>query len=182
MGKRSDFERRPRDWYPTPETAIPALLPHLQSGTRYIEPAAGDGALIRHLQPHGHQCIFASDLDPQAQGIMPLDLFHLTARHVRGADCVITNPPWDRPLLHTMIEHLMALRLPAWLLIDANWAHSLRAAPILSKHCTDIVVTGRHRWIPDSPHTGKDDCAWFHFQPVSTGITFHPRRKQGVFQ
>ena len=29
MGKRSDFERIPRDFYPTPYKAVLPLLPHL---------------------------------------------------------------------------------------------------------------------------------------------------------
>ena len=30
MGKRSSFERIPRDFYPTPEAAVPPLLPFLR--------------------------------------------------------------------------------------------------------------------------------------------------------
>ena len=29
MGKRSDFERKPRDFYPTPMEAVEPLLEHL---------------------------------------------------------------------------------------------------------------------------------------------------------
>ena len=29
MGKRSNFERNPRDFYPTPKEAVIPLLPHL---------------------------------------------------------------------------------------------------------------------------------------------------------
>lgn len=31
--------------------------------------------------------------------------------------------------------------------------------PMLRK----IVSVGRVKWIEDSPHTGKDDCAWYMF-------------------
>ena len=50
MSKRAgQFERRPNDYYPTPESAVGPLLPHLAPATRFIEPCAGDGALIDHL-------------------------------------------------------------------------------------------------------------------------------------
>ena len=40
MGKRSNgFERVPRDFYPTPLTAVPPLIPHL----RGVRTFAGDG-------------------------------------------------------------------------------------------------------------------------------------------
>jgi len=39
MGKRSDFERVERDFYPTPEAAVLPLLPHLpDSYFTFIEP------------------------------------------------------------------------------------------------------------------------------------------------
>ena len=53
MGKRSDFERKPRDFYPTPIEAVYPLLPHLPDGFSFAEPCAGDGALIEHLETKG---------------------------------------------------------------------------------------------------------------------------------
>ena len=46
MGKRSNFERREADFYPTPRAAVLPLIPHLRgSGIRtFAEPCAGDGA------------------------------------------------------------------------------------------------------------------------------------------
>ena len=49
MGKRSDFERVPRDYYPTPFEAVRPLVPHLPDKGLFGEPCAGDGRLIRHI-------------------------------------------------------------------------------------------------------------------------------------
>ena len=49
MGKRSDFDRVPRDYYPTPIEAVEPLLAHLPYAFDYVEPCAGDGRLIRHI-------------------------------------------------------------------------------------------------------------------------------------
>ena len=38
MGKRSSFERIPRDFYPTPFAAVPPLIPHLRGVRTFAEP------------------------------------------------------------------------------------------------------------------------------------------------
>jgi hypothetical protein len=62
MGKRSSFERRPQDTYPTPVAAVEPLLPCLRPETHFIEPCAGDGYLIGHLKRAGHVLVGAYDL------------------------------------------------------------------------------------------------------------------------
>lgn len=160
MGKRSTFERAPRDYYPTPYAAVQPLLPHLGLKERFVEPCAGNGALIRHLEGAGHRCTYAFDIEPQAPGIHLGDArIELGAGH--GADCFITNPPWARNLLHPIIANLSA-RLPTWLLFDADWMHTKRATPYL-RWLRKIVSVGRVKWIEDSPFTGKDNCCWYLF-------------------
>ena len=61
MGKRSDFERKPRDFYPTPMEAVKPLLEHLPEDFLFAEPCAGNGALIKHLETKG-VCMWASDI------------------------------------------------------------------------------------------------------------------------
>ena len=53
MSKRSSFERIPRDFYRTPEPAVPPLLPFLRGVRTFAEPCCGDGALVRHLESFG---------------------------------------------------------------------------------------------------------------------------------
>jgi hypothetical protein len=94
MGKRSDFERHPRGLYPTPESAVQPLLPHLPPAVHFDEPCAGDGALVRHLEAAGHSLGTASDIEPMAHGILKYD-----ARSIGqcNGDLFITNPPWPEP-------------------------------------------------------------------------------------
>ena len=56
MGKRSAFERRAGDAYPTPIEAVLPLIPHLRGVRNFAEPCAGDGALVRHLESFGLCC------------------------------------------------------------------------------------------------------------------------------
>lgn len=157
MGKRSNFERVPRDFYPTPREAVLPLLPHLDSQTHYAEPCAGDGALIETLAEFGHVCTFASDIEPRAPGIRKTDALTLEGLPL----CFITNPPWDRKVLHPLITHLSNIA-PTWLLFDADWMHTRQSASFLPR-LRRIVSVGRVKWIPDSKMTGKDNCCWYLF-------------------
>ena len=161
MGKRSNFERNPRDYYPTPESAILPLLPHLQPHMRFAEPCAGDGRLSKHLIKHGHACYWQSDIDPQSAYVQQADALKIT-NPLKWADIIITNTPWDRKILHPMIEHFRTLNA-AWLLLDADYAHTKQASQYL-KYCSWIVSVGRIKWIDESKSTGKENACWYKFE------------------
>lgn len=174
MGKRSTFTRLPRDFYPTPAAAVQPLLPHLLPGTRFVEPCAGDGALIEHLSAAGHICTYASDIEPADHiDAVVRSYEHLQPRHCHDATHIITNPPWDRKLLHPMIERFTSLR-PTWLLFDADWVHTKQASPYMPL-LRKIVSIGRVKWIPDSKMTGKDNCAWHLLDVDGEGCEFYGR-------
>ena len=203
MGKRSNFERNERDFYPTPVSAVEPLIPHLPERFTYIEPCSGDGALIRALSSfegvtHGREFCpileYASDISPSWK-VKPITQFsdhydtppdcgHGLRAYIRDVfdiedadedvDFFITNPPWRRDVLHPMIMHLCAIR-PTWLLFDADWMHTKQAAPYLA-YCKKIVSVGRVKWIPGSRHTGKDNAAWYLFESNTSGsVEFHGR-------
>ncbi len=161
MGKRSNFERVERDFYPTPFEAVKPLLEHLTLSEGFVEPCAGNGDLINHLEGAGHICTYSSDITPQSFLTTVHSYEYLTDRMCAGADYIITNPPWDRKILHHMIDHFRGLR-PTWLLFDADWMHTKQSSEYM-KYCRKIVSVGRVKWIPDSKMTGKDNCAWYLF-------------------
>jgi hypothetical protein len=84
-------------------------------------------------------------------------------------DCFITNPPWDRPVLHAIIDNLAGpWGHTTWLLLDADWMHTKQARDYLQR-CVLIVSVGRVKWIEGSKHTGKDNCCWYRFDPGHKG-------------
>lgn len=172
MGKRSNFDRVERDYYPTPIEAVRPLVDHLPYSFDYVEPCAGDGRLIKHITEltdgHGH-CLFASDIEPQAEGIFQNNALNLDFGGDGVVDMCITNPPWDRAFLHTFIEHWLNL-CPTWLLFDADWIHTKQSA-ILGTYCSKIVSVGRVKWIEGSKGTGKDNCCWYLFDAYKNGPT-----------
>lgn len=161
MGKRSNFERRERDFYPTPKEAVGPLI-RVQDPTLFVEPCAGDGALVKHLEDAGFKCREAFDIEPKHSKINKADAFSLNIPEVM----FITNPPWDRKILHPLIEHLSD-QGPTWLLFDADWIHTQQSRPYLQR-LRKIVSVGRLKWIPESTMTGKDNCAWYLFDHPST--------------
>lgn len=183
IGKRSNFERKERDFYPTPKEAIIPLLKYLeQKELTYIEPCAGEGDLIGHLCELGgnglsqaslYECVGMFDIEPQAKDIVKKNALSLTEVDIKDADYIITNPPWTRSILHPLISHFRTLR-PTWLLLDAPWGFTRQSSPFL-RHCSDIVVVGRLKWIPDSKYTSKDDCCWYKFVDHEVDTIFHSR-------
>ena len=159
MGKRSDFQRKPRDFYPTPIEAVEPLIEHLPKEFSYAEPCAGDGTLCSHLQWYDGVCMWASDIEPQAEGIYK-DSFEKVGKYeLLESEYIITNPPWDRKILHPMIEHFSKLK-PTWLLFDADWMHTKQSLEYMS-YCEKIISVGRIKWFGNM--TGKDNCAWYLF-------------------
>ena len=166
MGKRSNFERNPRDYYPTPEEAVKPLIPHVGKARTFYEPCAGDGRLVQHLEKHGLTCTGAMDIEPMADGIERGDAMWIN--NTNQADMIITNPPWDRKILHPMIERFTNYA-PTWLLFDADWMHTKQSAEHM-KYCKKVVSIGRVKWFGNM--TGKDNCCWYLFDNKPTKTVF----------
>ena len=169
MGKRSDFERKPRDFYPTPREAIEPLIPHLPETGLFAEPCAGDGRLIDCIEELSNlHCYLAVDIEPRRDDIGEGDVLTVDAN---GCDLIITNPPWDRKILHPMIEHLTKQK-PTWLLFDADWMHTKQSSSYMHM-CSKIVSVGRIKWFGNM--TGKDNCAWYLFDREVNNTIFYGR-------
>jgi hypothetical protein len=174
MGKRSDYVRKPRDYYPTPLAAVVPLIAHLPSSFTFAEPCAGDGRLIKHIHTlaPGSECSFASDIEPREndEDIEEFDAFDITEAQLVHTDIIITNPPWERKILHPLIEQFSDLR-PTWLLFDADWVHTIQSSSLVNSRLCKIVSIGRVKWIEDSAGSGKDNAAWYLFDAKKAGPT-----------
>lgn len=165
MSKRTPgLPKRPRGFWPTPLDPVRPLIPFLPKRfCSWVEPCAGDGALVRHLHqlwPHG-DCVLASDLEPQALGISRLDARELTVR----PSLFITNPPWPvggkrgDPAL-SIIVHLMHLA-PSWMLLPWDFGANAYFGEVRNA-CVRIVPIGRVSWMGNG-QGGMDNAAWYLF-------------------
>lgn len=82
--------RPDHDFYPSPPSAVEALLRVEQFTGTIWEPACGDGAICKVLEAHGHQ-VLATDLIDRGYGEGNHNFF--TSPH--RADNIITNPPFS---------------------------------------------------------------------------------------
>jgi hypothetical protein len=170
MSKRSNFERREADFYPTPWSAVVPLIPFLRGIRSFAEPCAGDRALVRHLQSFGLRCVYSGDIST-GQDAFAVDSYG-------AADAIITNPPYTREVMHRLIEHFQRIQ-QTWLLLELDWASTRQAMPFMAL-CSDIVSIGRLKWIEGSRHTGKDNYGWFRFDARHRSDPIFHRRDQIV--
>jgi hypothetical protein len=167
MGKRSNFERRERDAYFTPYDAAVPLIRHLRKCT-FIEPCAGDGRLIRHLEKHGNRCVYACDIEPMAEGIIRRDILFFNNEPYPEADFFISNPPWEREVLHRMID-ILTKHAPTWFLFQSDWAFTAQALPY-RKMLKKIISVGRVSWMENGT-SGMENCCWYLFDKNFKGKT-----------
>jgi len=163
MGKRSNYERIERDFYPTPYEAVEPLIPHLPTKFDFIEPCAGNMALALHLCKHGGFPTIMCDIEPQHVDVIKRDAFDISLDDLTSTiepEYIITNPPWSREILHPMIDHFREIAA-TWLLFDADWMHTRQASPYLP-YCRKILSIGRVSWMGNGI-SGMDNCCWYEF-------------------
>jgi hypothetical protein len=159
MGKRSNFEHRLMQKYYTPYEAVVPLLPHLPPHCDFIEPCAGDGRLIRHLNKHGHFCVYACDISPEGEGIEKKDVLLFDNKFPK-CDFIITNPPFEREPMHRMIE-VFRQHAPTFLLFQSDWHDTKQSKPYM-EFCQKIIPVGRISWMENGV-SGFENMSWYLF-------------------
>lgn len=168
MGKRSNFEKVPRDFYPTIDpNAIPQTFVNQIRGRYYAEPCCGAGDLVDLLADVA-MCKWESDVDYRGCG-KKWDAMKLSRHELEKCEVIITNPPYTRKVLLPMIDHLTSLK-PTWLLLPADMMHNKYFSDYM-KRCRKVISVGRLKWIKGSPHTSTDNYAWYLFDAGRTKQT-----------
>lgn len=145
MGKRSNYSKIPKDFYPTidPKALPPNFLKYLDRKS-YAEPCWGEGDLERLITDTGldTECHFRSDINNCAT--ITKDGLDLTKEDLYDCDLIVTNPPYTKGILLPLIDHWTTLK-PTWLLLPADYAHNTYMAPYMKK-CSNVVSIGRMYW------------------------------------
>lgn len=178
-------------FHPTVAECIPSLVPFIRDYETYIEPCAGAGHLIDHLENALPQiiCVGACDINPKKHWITKSDCFDYVNNFDKvnyesccfdDVDAIITNPPYSRhhtKLYHRMIAEFSRLK-PTWLLLPGRFAFNVTFAPFMA-YCHDVVTIGRVTWYPETKEKETSDVAWFHFDQNRefTSTKFHPYKK-----
>lgn len=161
--------RHADDFYATPGWCTSALLHQLviRPNLAVLEPAAGEGAIVRELLKLGVPLnITAVELDPKRSTIVgALCRTHRTD-FLRWApqdkfDLIITNPPFAMSMefVEASLRLLGADGVCA-MLLRLNWLASMKRARFLQTYCPDVFVLPRR---PSFTGGGTDatDYGWF---------------------
>lgn len=160
--RNSEYARKERDFYETPEWATEALMPHLRPLGGVWEPACGSGKMSRVLLRAGHSVSqsdianghdFLVQLQPPDGGRMP--------------SAIITNPPYE--LAQQFIEHALRLMEPCRGLVAMllrcdfdhakSRAHLFRDCPAFARK---LVLMKRIVWFAEANGKPKASPSFNH--------------------
>ena len=158
MGKRSDFDKVPKDFYPTTDVRAVVPLVKFIRGATYAEPCYGNGDL-EDLLVEVANCKWRSDIRETVGSSKVLDALSLTKSDLSDIDLIVTNPPFTRGVLLPMLDHFITLK-PTWLLLPADLMHNAYFGPYMEK-CQKIVSVGRIKWFKDTEKDSTENFAWY---------------------
>lgn len=159
-------ERREADYYPTPHAAYEPLSDIIPKGAVILEPACGDGRIVRYFRTQGYQCN-GYDLHEYDYVCNVEQRDFLT--DAMPSDWTVTNPPFS--LAQEFIEHAIEISKHVMFLLRLDF----------------LGTTGRHRWwiehAPQAlfvlsarpgfiPGAGTDyaNYAWYYWGPLLSGM------------
>ena len=170
MGKRdgNKFERVDKDYYATidPSCMVEPFVSRVK-GMKYAEPCYGEGHLEDLLMDVA-TCVWRSDIRPTVGSSMVKDATTLNIDDLQEADVVVSNPPYQWPMLKPLLDHLPTVK-PTWLLLPADYMHNIRMGPYM-KQCTTVIAIGRMYWLPNKVK-GVSNMCWYKFSKWHLGQT-----------
>ena len=137
-------DQRGHDLYPSPMAAVEALLRVERIPSLVWEPAAGRGAIAQVLRDAGHTVV-CSDI---VERCFPLDLVGDFLEHQSapsGAECIVTNPPYNRKLLNEFVAHALDLAPQVMMLVRLSFLESTGRSEILESRGLVRVHVFRER-------------------------------------
>ena len=167
------------DFYPTPAWAVDLLLAEL--GVRpdwtVLEPAAGDGAIVRRLLARGLApgLVHAIEIDPAraeiVRGIVPYTRCadFTTPPSVGRYDLIVTNPPFALASDFARVALSMAGESGSVaLLLRLNWLGSQERAAFHRAHPSDILLLPKRPEFTASMSCSakKGGCAYRETLPI----------------
>lgn len=165
--------RNEADFYATPEWCVDAILPLLALGGPILEPAVGEGVIVRRLLAHDMMAsVTMVDIEDRLAGVPP-DRFHLydflawSKMNPGRFGTVITNPPYS--LAMEFVQAALDVTEPGGevvMLLRLNFLGSQKRATWLRENPPDVYVLPKR---PSFTNGGTDSCeyAWFRWVKAS---------------
>lgn len=161
--------RQDDDFYPTPGNVTQALLTVETFPGPVLEPACGDGSMVRELEAAGYRVI-ASDINPRGVG-KTIDFLGLKGRLAANVS-IVTNPPFT--LAVSFIEKAMELGASKLcLVLKSTFWHAANRNPLWRRHQPARIYP--LLWRPDFLGLGRPtmEVAWHVWDCEHVGATVY---------
>lgn len=170
------------DFHPTPSWCVRRLLesgllaPYLEPDCHWLEPAVGDGAIVRAVngwadaRGRGRPSWTTVDIRPSTGADIIGDFCGFgrplvdAARPRRGWSVCLTNPPFSQAMEFVVEGHIRAPVV--WMLLPLRWLASASRHGWLRGHMPDVFVLPNR---PSFDGLGSDnsDYAWMGWDRTS---------------
>lgn len=165
-------KRTPADFYPTPSWCVTRVLDAIPlPGGEWLEPCAGDGAIIRAARQTRRDVAWQAvelrkecehDLEREVGPDRFVCCDFLEWRAGRKFDVLLTNPPYS--LAESFLLAGFAAANHVVLLLRLNFLASAKRADLMRSRAPDVYV------LPNRPSfsghgTDSVEYAWFHWPP-----------------
>lgn len=168
--------RAPFEFYPTPPSAIRALLSVERFDGDIWEPACGDGAISRELVAAGYDVI-ATDITDWGYGYAGYDFLKAEKPFARN---IVTNPPYGWGMADRFVEKALAFTADtggrvAMLLNIASLCHPKRHDDFVRRPPSVIYALDECVCFPlgdparATSHTAKHRYAWLIWDQAHKG-------------
>jgi hypothetical protein len=171
--RKSGYERKDNDYYPTPTWVTEALLPFIPKRIRRIwEPAAGCGAMSEVLRANFYG-VLATDINEFSPlAIKALDF--LEASSSDWAEAIVTNPPYNRAaeFCRKSVDIMMQRNGFVALLLAENFDCARGRADLFGEcpfFAAKVILTKRIKWF-DGEGSPSSNHAWFLWDSKVVGI------------
>lgn len=165
--------------YSTPSEAIDALFKYLPSEWKsfsYMEPCAGEGAVVNALEKLGIHTAYSCDIEPKALGVDKRD-FLTEVFDSRGAKAVVTNPPFA--LFDKFVFKCLSLGIhkSAWLL-KVNTFSALKRSDFFEviRPAFKLDLSWRLDFLGGG--SPQMDCCWVVYDGLSAKCEYDILRKE----
>lgn len=179
--RRSGYERKAHDLYETPAWVTDIVARHLVENEgvnprteRVLEPAAGNGQMVRQLQAHGFRRVAATDIVDRPGLDRVIDFRHLARELLEGQrehlpGLIITNPPYAKSIVVDFIKAALEVTRPRLgvvaMLLKADFDSGKTRREIFGGHPawgTKLVLLDRITWFAESEGADpSSNHAWY---------------------
>lgn len=183
--KKRTYKRRKNDAYFTEPWTIDELVKEWHIGPVVVEPAAGDGRLVKRLRQKKRK-VYAIDIKDYGFKLHHQGNFLQLKQLPEGVTDIVANPPYARGLCEAFIRHALSFMGPTGvktvaMLLPATWANNSAGRRDLfsQPYACRLDLTRRIRFIDGTTERPKQLHTWFIWDRDHIGQAYHKVQRRG---